>query len=135
MLGATMAGEAIVRRGGPLPQAYGSTAGGLANRREWTCPNRNCGPFGFHAGIDIAAAPGARPGLLAVGYGRVMQIGRLGGYCGGLGPNAIGIISRPWALWDGHPGPALVPGGDLVIPGPLIRRVGSPRCSTRDSVP
>ncbi len=134
MLGAIMAGETIVQGGGTLTQAYGCTAWGLANRSEWNCPNRNCGPFGFHAGIDIAAAPGARPGLLAVGYGRVMQIGRLGGYCGGLGPNAIGIISGPWAIWYGHASAALVRAGDLVIPGQLIGRMGSLGCSTGNHV-
>src|SRR5260370_42057744 len=102
MLGAIMAGETIVQGGGTLTQAYGCTAWGLANRSEWNCPNRNCGPFGFHAGIDIAAAPGARPGLLAVGYRRGVQIGRPGGYCGGVGPHAIRVISRPRAVWGGH---------------------------------
>src|SRR5260370_4870127 len=99
MLGAIMAGETIVQGGGTLTQAYGCTAWGLANRSEWNCPNRNCGPFGFHAGIDIAAAPGARPGLLAVGHGRGMQIGRLGGHFGGVGPNATASIPRPWPIW------------------------------------
>src|SRR5258708_22095251 len=121
MVGASMAGERIVQGGGTPTQAYGCPAWGLGNRSEWNCPNRNCGPFGFHAGIDIAAAPGARPGLLAVGYGRVMQIGRLGGYFGGFGPNAIGVISRPWAILYRHASAALVRAGHLGIPRQLLR--------------
>src|SRR5260370_42707995 len=113
MLAGIMAGERIVQGGGTLTQGYGCTAWGLANRSEWNCPNRSCGLFGFHAGIDIAAAPGARPGLLAVGYGRGMQVGRLGGSCGGLGPNALGIVSGAWGIWFGHASAPLGPGGDL----------------------
>src|SRR5260370_30919173 len=107
MLGAIMGGETTVQGGGPVTQEYGCAAWGLANRSEWNCPNRNCGPFGFHAGIDIAAAPGARPGLLAVGYGRVMQIGRLGGYCGGSGPQPLGSLSGARGVLHGPRSAAL----------------------------
>src|SRR6266566_1817238 len=120
--------NAIVAGGGTLTQVYGCTAWALANRSEWNCPTRGCGLFGFHAGIDVAAAYGTP--LLAVGYGRVLQLGRIGGTCGGLGPYAVGIQSGAYLIWYGHASAALVRAGDLVTPGQAIARMGSLGCST-----
>jgi murein DD-endopeptidase MepM/ murein hydrolase activator NlpD len=121
--------EAIVAGGGRQTQPYGCTAWACANRSEWNCPGRGCRcPFGFHSGVDVAAVWGSV--LLAVGYGRVLQIGRLGGSCGGLGPYAVGILSGPVVIWYGHCSSALVRPGDLVSPGQAIARMGSLGCST-----
>jgi len=118
-----------VQGGGTLTQAYGCTAWACANHSEWDCPMRGCGcRFGFHAGIDIGAGYGTL--LLAAGYGRVVQIGRLGGSCGGLGPQAVGIQSGAMMIWYGHASQALVRPGDLVQPGQAIARMGSLGCST-----
>jgi murein DD-endopeptidase MepM/ murein hydrolase activator NlpD len=123
-----MAYGSLVRGGGSLTQGYGCTPFGRACGCEWDCPSRCSSRFGFHAGIDIAASYGAV--LLALGYGRVIQIGRLGGACGGLGPYAVGILTGGLMIWYGHASAALVRAGDLVAPGMAIARMGSLGCST-----
>lgn len=125
--------ESIVAGGGVLTQPYGCSAYACSCQCEWQCPGRcGCGGFSFHAGIDVARA--GRVQLLAAGYGRVFQIGRLGGACGGLGPYAVGIISGPLVIWYGHASWALVRPGDLVSPGQPIAWMGSLGCSSGQHV-
>jgi murein DD-endopeptidase MepM/ murein hydrolase activator NlpD len=121
--------EAIVQGGGQLTQGFGATAYAAWCGCEWTCPSKTAAPGGWHAGIDIWT--GQTPGvLLAVGAGQVTRIGRAGGSCGGLGPNAVCIRSGSIDVWYGHCSKALVTVGQWVSPGQPIAWIGSLGCST-----
>jgi hypothetical protein len=118
--------------GGPLgngqTQEYGCSGWACANRTEWNCPSRCRCPYGWHAGLDIAARAGTP--LLAVGYGtRVIQPRPSGG-CGGLGPFAVCIRSGPVDIWYGHCSKDLVGAAATVVPGQPIALMGSLGCST-----
>jgi murein DD-endopeptidase MepM/ murein hydrolase activator NlpD len=123
-----MAFESIVAGGGVLTQDFGNTAWARANQAEWNCPSLGSSGYSYHAGIDIATGRcGAT--LLAVGYGQVVYVGRGGGKCGGLGPNAVCIRSGNIEVWYGHASRALVVKDQLVVPGQPVSILGSVGCS------
>jgi murein DD-endopeptidase MepM/ murein hydrolase activator NlpD len=117
-----------------LSQDFGQTGYAMGCRCEWTCPGY--APGAFHAGIDIASATGARPVLLAVGYGQCVKVGRvLAGYsCSGLGPYAPCIRSGNIDIWYGHALQSLVSVGQYVVPGQPIAIMDSIGCSTGNHV-
>lgn len=127
-MGAGVAYESIVAGGGVKTQPYGCTAWACANRTEWNCPGRCSCPYGFHAGVDVAAAPGTQ--LLAVGYGTRVYVPRDPGSCGGLGPYAVCIRSGSVDIWYGHCRRDLIGMAAPVVPGQPIAEMGSYGCST-----
>lgn len=126
-----MAYEQLIEGGAIVTQPYGCTQWARTYHTEWDCPGRGCprGSFGFHAGIDLAQAPGRQPVMKAVGYGtRVVRL-RDPGSCGGLGPFAVCINSGPVDIWYGHCSKDLVGIGAQVVPGQPIAVMGTLGCS------
>jgi hypothetical protein len=118
--------EAVCVGGASQTQAFGCTAFACSCGCEWDCPTRCRCRYGFHAGIDFAAR--SNTVLTAAGYGQVIQIGRGGGGCGGLGPFAVGIQSGGVVIWYGHCAINLVSKGQYVVPGQPVARMGFLGC-------